>query len=401
MRARERGSAYGRACGRPPGRAAPLAFSLRESDRNGAPPRSVRRASTQDGRRAAAHERGHASHGKRQANSGEPGTHGNVCDALRRSARAFATIGEPKIAPDEHGRQACADKPADDSATGRAAMRAAAGMTGADGRCGSDRCIRARSRRIRFRTVGVQPGGRSRSVNCRRRAMNAPARVSPPARIARASARSGIGARLNRASRVAAPRSISAAMPAPASLPANTSRRDAHPRPPLAGPPRARRRNRHAGMSSRRVAEKIEAPGIDRLPGASSSPLSQPLGAPSPRTSHHHPADIHRSARSPSMLRSSPSESNRNPRSSRTRNPCQAAPPVPVPAPRPAMQPLSPSTSPAVRRGRCSSAAAASLQSKTKDFARRRRSPPNANASAAARLSCLSSPATARRLQNE
>lgn len=141
-------------------------------------------------------------------------------------------LGEPKIAPDEHGRQACADKPADDSATGRAAMRAAAGMTGADGRCGSDRCIRARSRRIRFRTVGVQPGGRSRSVNCRRRAMNAPARVSPPARIARASARSGIGARLNRASRVAAPRSISAAMPAPASLPANTSRRDAHPRPP-------------------------------------------------------------------------------------------------------------------------------------------------------------------------
>lgn len=103
-------------------------------------------------------------------------------------------LGEPKIAPDEHGRQACADKPADDSATGRAAMRAAAGMTGADGRCGSDRCIRARSRRIRFRTVGVQPGGRSRSVNCRRRAMNAPARVSPPARIARASARSGIGA---------------------------------------------------------------------------------------------------------------------------------------------------------------------------------------------------------------
>ncbi|AFI67372.1 hypothetical protein BP1258A_2306 [Burkholderia pseudomallei 1258a] len=154
-------------------------------------------------------------------------------------------------------------------------------------------------------------------------------------------------------------------------------------------------------MSSRRVAEKIEAPGIDRLPGASSSPLSQPLGAPSPRTSHHHPADIHRSARSPSMLHSSPSESNRNPRSSRTRNPCQAAPPVPVPAPRPAMPPLSPSTSPAVRRGRCSSAAAASLQSKTKDFARRRRSPPNANASAAARLSCLSSPATARRLQNE
>ncbi|AFR14674.1 hypothetical protein BURPS305_4519 [Burkholderia pseudomallei 305] len=65
------------------------------------------------------------------------------------------------------------------------------------------------------------------------------------------------------------------------------------------------------------------------------------------------------------------------------------------------MPPLSPSTSPAVRRGRCSSAAAASLQSKTKDFARRRRSPPNANASAAARLSCLSSPATARRLQNE
>lgn len=208
-------------------------------------------------------------------------------------------------------------------------------------------------------------------------------------------------ARLNRASRVTAPRSISAAMPAPASLPANTSRRDAHPRPPLAGPPRARRRNRHAGMSSRRVAEKIEAPGIDRLPGASSSPLSQPLGAPSPRTSHHHPADIHRSARSPSMLRSSPSESNRNPRSSRTRTPCQAAPPVPVPAPRPAMPPLSPSTSPAVRRGRCSSAAAASLQSKTKDFARRRRSPPMRSHSAAARLSCLSSPATARRLQNE
>lgn len=49
--------------------------------------------------------------------------------------------------------------------------------------------------------------------------------------------------------------------------------------------------------------------------GLLSSLPSQPLGAPSPRTSHHHPAAIHRNARPPSPPQSSDPNRTRSPRS--------------------------------------------------------------------------------------
>ncbi|AJY43725.1 phage integrase family domain protein [Burkholderia humptydooensis] len=75
---------------------------------------------------------------------------------------------------------------------------------------------------------------------------------------------------------------------------------------------------------------KIKAPGIDRLPGASSSLLSQPLGAASPRTSHHHLAGIHRSARLPSSLPAfARSEPNKKPTPATSPNPLPSRNPGP------------------------------------------------------------------------
>ncbi len=129
---------------------------------------------------------------------------------------------------------------------------------------------------------------------------------------------------------------------------------------------------------------KIKAPGIDRLPGASSSLLSQPLGAPSPRTSHHHLAGIHRSARLPSSLPAfARSEPNKKPTPATSPNPL----PSRNPGPRTGFSACNAAPlafdlarkSPQARRQR----AAASLQSKTKDLARRRRSSPEASPPAA------------------